>query len=147
MLVCSFIDILGGLCSVCLRETPKLLFLLTVALSCCMEVNWFERATLFLISHRCHMVLFPVSLLVDVLSKHLYWWAWKGFYWSFSLFWLLHLFQMINDCLCVTFIMRFFITETRATAFGVVHTMKKPRTAEKPEEETPASKKAKLELV
>ncbi|ROL48439.1 Ribonuclease P protein subunit p30 [Anabarilius grahami] len=37
--------------------------------------------------------------------------------------------------------------ETRATAFGAVHTMKKPQTSEKPEEETPASKKAKIELV
>jgi len=40
-----------------------------------------------------------------------------------------------------------FITETRATAFGVVHTMKKPQTHEKQEEETPAPKKAKIELV
>ncbi|CAM4708949.1 unnamed protein product [Leuciscus chuanchicus] len=37
--------------------------------------------------------------------------------------------------------------ETRATAFGVVHTMKKPQTPEKQEEETPAPKKAKIELV
>ncbi|XP_067285637.1 ribonuclease P protein subunit p30 isoform X2 [Pseudorasbora parva] len=37
--------------------------------------------------------------------------------------------------------------ETRATAFGVVHTMKKPQSPEKQEEETPASKKAKIELV
>lgn len=37
--------------------------------------------------------------------------------------------------------------ETRATAFGTIHTMKKPQTLEKQEEETPAFKKAKIELV
>lgn len=36
--------------------------------------------------------------------------------------------------------------ETRATASGVIHTMKKPQILQKEEEETPASKKARTEL-
>lgn len=45
--LCSFIEVSEGLCSACLREMPKLLFLLTVELSCFMEVNDWKELSYF----------------------------------------------------------------------------------------------------
>lgn len=45
---------------------------------------------------------------------------------------------MFTDAFCASF-----KTETRGTASGIVHTMKKPHSVEEQIEDTPASKKAK----